>query len=477
MKSLKTLLPVLKPLLGQAGELYLVGGVLRDAYLDRSLKDVDISVRGDALAAAKKLGASLKARPFPLDEERGVYRVVRGEQVFDFAKWQGATLEKDLGRRDFTINAMALPVDALSGPLDKQVVDLFDGMKDLKSRRLRVTHPRVLQEDPLRMMRAFRLAAELDFVIEPKTLSAIKKEAKRLRQSAGERVREELMKIFATPRSARTLRAMDKAGLLSVFLPEAEEMRRTAHDYYGKEGVLGHSLDALASFEDLMGRWEEYFPGFHQKIEDYINQPVAGHPRRALLKITELLHDVGKPGTAKVENGKMHFYGHDHLGGRLSTGIAGRLKFSNEETKSISRMVNAHMRPGNLGHQPALTDRAVFRFFRDLESDGVGMLLVALGDHFTYLSEKEKKSKKDPVFLTIQKMLAKHFLSPESVNPPRLIDGNDLMRQLKLKEGPRIGALLNAIREAQAARRVRTRQDALALAKRLAAAKESLDEV
>jgi len=465
--SLALLAPVLAPLKALDG-VWLVGGAPRDALLDRPLKDIDLAVAGDPRRAAELMGRALKARAFPLDEERGIYRVVQpdGARVFDFTKIEGLSIETDLRRRDFTINALALPLSSL-GVKNPAFIDLFDGRADLKRRRVRLTGEKALKDDPLRVLRAFRFAAELGFSIDPRTAAAAARHRKLLTRCAAERLRDELLKILATPRSAAVFRAMDKAKVLSVLFPEAEPMRRAAHAYYGKQGVLGHSLDAMASFDKLTGEWEKYFPKYAGKIRLHLDEKVGGHRRLAFLKLAEFLHDVGKPATAKTENGKLHFYGHDHVGRDMSLGIGQRLRLSQDETRSVARLVGGHMRAGNLGHQPVLTDRAVFRFYRDLENDAVGMLLVSLADHFTYLSERQKKSGKDPVFRAIETMLARHFLTPERVHPPRLVTGNDLMKTLRLKEGPAVGRLLIAIQEAQGARRVKSREEALRFAQKL----------
>jgi poly(A) polymerase len=472
VNRLPSLRASLGPLLTGAGarKIWLVGGVLRDAFLGRDLADVDLAVAGDARKEAEALGRALGAKPFALDAERGIFRVVEKKglltRVFDFAALQGKTIQDDLRRRDFTLNALALPLaQAFGRDFHRHVLDLNQGRKDISQRRVRMNGPRVFPEDPLRLLRAFRLAAQLDFTVEPGTLAAVRRHRRLAAQSAAERVRDELYKVFCTPRAAQTLASMDRAGLLSVVFPEAEAMRKTAHAYYGKEGVLGHSIKAVASFEDLLTRLPFYFPKFHRGIRAYLEEPVAGYPRAALLKLAELLHDVGKPATAKVENGRLHFHGHDFMGMRLAQGIAGRFRLSHEETSSLSRLVEAHMRPGNLGHQPVLTDRAIYRFYRDLQGDALGMLLVALADHFTYLSEREKRSRKDRVFATIKKLIAAGFSRPNTVRPPQVVDGHDLMKAFELKPGPLIGRLLEAIREAQAAKKVVTRQDALAFVK------------
>jgi poly(A) polymerase len=244
---------------------------------------------------------------------------------------------------------------------------------------------------------------------------------------------------------------MDRAGLLTVLFPEGEPMRKTAHVYYGKEGVWGHSLAAVASLDKLLAEeLDAFFPGFAAPLKAHLEEPVGGYPRYALLKLVELMHDVGKPATAKVEDGKLHFHGHDHAGMKLTGKTAARLRLSNDEARSLGRMVGAHM-----------------RFYRDLEGDAVGMLIVALADHFTYLSDKQRRAQKDPVYLAIKKLLSHNFLRREVVQPPKLVDGNWLMEKLDLEPGPHIGRLLNGIREAQAAGQVKTPAQALKTAEKL----------
>lgn len=455
------------------GKAWLVGGFLRDALIGRPTSDVDMAVQGDAKALAVRFAHALGSSVFPLDEERGTYRVVlnspKGKIDFDFSRLQGKDILPDLHRRDFTINAMALPLPDWGGAHWRtNLIDPTGGMADLKARQVRRVSTAGFREDPVRLIRAFRFSAELDFPLSKETLTDVRRLRRLLIKSAPERVRDELLRLLATPRAAPTLAAMDRAGLLGVLFPELEPMRRTGKAYYGTGGVLAHSLAAVGSLEKLLEEeLPHQFPSFHRTLGKYLDEFVGGHPRFAHLKLVELFHDIGKPATAKREGGKLHFYGHDAVGARLVSGIATRLRFSSNESRSLSRQVGAHMRPGNLGHQPRLTDRAIYRFFRDLEGDAVGLLIVALGDHFTYLSPQGRRSRQDPVYKTIRKLLSHFFLKPEVVAPPKIIDGHFLMKSLKLKSGPGVGKLLAAVRESQAAGEVKTKKEALALAKSL----------
>jgi tRNA nucleotidyltransferase/poly(A) polymerase len=449
-------------------KIYLVGGAIRDLAAGRPVTDLDLALRRGAQKAARILAGEIKGSAFPLDRERGIYRVVGpgGGLTMDFSNFDGKNLLEDLGGRDYTLNAMAIAPRYFGTPgWQGKLIDPFGGWEDLKARKIRVVSEKALRSDPLRLLRGFRLAAELDFKIVPETLAAIKRRRQGLARCAAERVRDEIMKILATPRAGPAFFAMDRAGLLTVFFPEAEPMRRTARRYYGRGGVLDHSLRSIAALEGLLGRLPFYFPKFHKSLENYLAAPVGGYPRFALLKLAELLHDVGKPATAKIRKGKLTFYEHDQVGRRMTEAIGRRWRMSLQETRALAALVGAHMRPGNLGNQPVLTDRAIYRFFRDLGDNAVAMLIVSLADHFTYLSDRVRRGRRDPVFRSIKRMLERYFLERKRVSPPKIIDGRRLMKALKLKEGPLIGELLEKIREAQAAGRVKTTEEALALVK------------
>jgi tRNA nucleotidyltransferase/poly(A) polymerase len=461
------------------GRAWLVGGAPRDVLLKRPLKDVDLAVEDDPRRVAVRIGERLRAPVFPLDEERGIWRVtetVAGDKrTYDVAALRGGTIEKDLAGRDFTINAMALPLGTAFKP--SALLDLFGGRKDLRAKTIRLVSPGALREDPLRILRAFRLGAELGFSLAPDTARRIRSQGAGLLRSAPERRREELLRLFLSPRAAATLTAMDGAGILARLIPEVEPMRRTARAYYGKGGVLAHSLQALGSLEWLLERLPEFFPDFHGPLRAYLDAPISGVPRVALVKFGELLHDVGKPATAKKIGGKLAFHGHDYVGKKLALVIAGRLRLSSDESRSLGNLVRGHMRPGNLGHQPVLTDRAIFRFYRDLGQDAVAMLILSLADHFTYLTPRARRSRKDPVIAAVRRMLENYFLRPEKVAPPKVVDGHDIMKSLGIRPGPAVGKILTAIQEAQAEGRVADRAQALALGEKLLKGQRDSDRI
>lgn len=465
---------------------YLVGGALRDFLLEKKTQDLDLVCEGSPVYFSQNLAKSFNGTLVVLDDQTKIYRIVLPKGLpgpvsyLDVAKMQGRTIEEDLGRRDFTVDSMALPLSAMRNTHPHKLIDPFDGQKDLRRKTLKMVHPQVFQEDPLRMLRAFRLAAQLGFKIEAKTSRQIKKDAARLLQSSYERIQQELAMIFRTKNSCGALEAMDKAGLLTEIFPELEASRGCAVVYYGKGGVLKHSFRVLKRLEYLLENLPRLYPDLHQEIGKDLD-PV-------LLKLTALLHDVAKPATARMRKGRLRFFGHEEKGGQMASKILRRLRFSKNYERACELMIRDHLRPGNLAANPVISDRAMYRFFKDLQDQGVNLLLTAWADHSSYLTEGQvKKIEKhldqedlsippgvpQAVHKTLKHLLAvslllrHYFRRPEKVFPPKLIDGNDVMKALKMKPGPEVGKILEKLREAQATGKIHTREEALSFIRKL----------
>jgi len=444
---------------------WIVGGFLRDRFLKRDLDDLDIAIQGNPENFADQVAQTFNAKFFPLDSERGIYRVIckHSEKQFtiDIAALRAVDIDGDLLDRDFSINAMALPIkQAHQRKSVRFLIDPTNGLRDLEEKTVRVLNQKTFSADPLRLIRAYRIAAQLNMSIEKATRKLVSKNAPRIKRVSPERVREEMLRIMNTGRTTWALKTMEEDRLLRAILPEIEAMKRCAIRYYGKGGVWKHSLNTVASFEWLQAKWRHLFPRFHRQINNYLQDSIGGFARAAHLKLACLIHDVAKPKCAKMIKGRLRFFRHDEVGEKMAGVIANRLRLSTAEGKSLQHLVRAHMRPGNLAHQPFLSDKAIYRFFRDLQEDGVAMLLVALADHFTYLKEKERIGKKDIVYLTIRKMLRQYYFAHEKVTPPKVLDGHTIMKELKIKPGPIIGKIISAVQEAQASGSIKSTDEA-----------------
>lgn len=452
---------------------YLVGGPVRDSLLNRPCHDWDF-VSQKAHSLSRSVARTLRAKLIVLDEQNRIYRVIlkKGETTplltLDFAEMQGQTIERDLKRRDFTINAMAQALDQTS------IIDLFGGHHDLQKKIIRAVSRKAFQDDPLRILRTFRFAAQFGFSIDPQTLRWVKAHQTLLGSHPGgvarERVREELLKLLSQPNSGPFLISMDTCGLLTTLFPAMEAGRRVGMRYYGKGGVVKHALQAVVNLEWIFNHLSALAylnpAPVRQAVKTYINQPLGGHPRATFLKLGALLHDIGKPATAQVIRGRLRFFGHEEIGADIARKTTEQLRFSRQETQAIRSWVQNHMRPGNLAAAKGVTDKAMARFFRDLGEDGLGMLLVSLGDHYTYLARSRWGKGKDSVEATTHRLLERYCLQREKVLPARLINGHALMKKLRLQSGPLIGKLLDLIQDAQAEGKVKTPGEALGWARK-----------
>ena len=481
----------------QEREIYLVGGCVRDGLLGRPLIDVDLAIAGDDAegAVARALALRLNGAYVPLGERFGTARVALprddgGVIQVDCTEFTG-TLRDDLLRRDFTIDAMAVDVADFGGAVawaQADIIDPCNGRHDLETGLLRLVSPDALDADPLRLLRAVRLAAEMGLTIDPKTQVEIRERARLLAAAAPERQRDELCKILAAPGAAFWLLLMDDLGLLAVLLPELVEGRGVEQPKEHHWDVFRHQMEAVAAAEAMVERHlpvllqdREYLqPGlnhipWHPGMEGYFDNEVGGLPRKVLLKLAALLHDIGKPASKTFEpNGRMRFFGHAELGAEMVEKMLRRLRFSNQGIEAIARMVDNHLRPGQWSDTGMPTARALFRYFRDVGNVAVDTIYLNLADHLAARGPMFDEVRWQEHVAVANAALAYYFDQRLwHAAMPRLVTGNDLMEALHLQPGPVVGRLLAEVDEAAAVGAVATKEEALILAVRWLAADET----
>ena len=456
--------------------LYLVGGLLRDQLLGRSLRylNVDVIIERGALALSHALAEGLHGAFVLLDEAAGCARVVVGEGAarveLDISEFRGATLEEDLALRDFTVNAIAMPLTAwLREPAHPtQWIDPLHGREALKQKRLIACFPGTFTDDPVRILRAFRFATQLEFEIDSATVAYAKRVVAALAQVSGERIRDELMAIFETDHAAGAIRSLNELGALDVIFPELSLGRGMHQGGYHHLDVLGHQLEAVVQADRILQDFAEFSLPLQEVLATYCSTPmVERRTRKGLIKLASLLHDVGKPARRTVEpDGEIWFLGHEETGAALATEIVKRLRLSNREAEMVCQLVLHHLRPGFLSREPQLTRRAVYRFFKQLGEDGPGCLLTWWADRMATRGPMSRLDQLDQQRSRLEELFHAYFFqAAEVVKPPRLVDGRQLMTTFQLAPGPLIGQLLGAIEEAQAEGHIHSPEEALALAK------------
>lgn len=471
----------LQPLLTEQDvPVYLVGGGVRDALLGELSYDLDFAVPEGAIGLAFRVGDALGAPAFVLDEERDIGRVVLPdkESVLDFARFRRESLEADLKDRDFTINAMALP----AGTLEREhLVDPCGGLQDLQRGVVRLTHEGALADDPVRALRAVRIVARFGFEMTAETAQAVQVAAPDLGAVSAERVRDEVLKLLQTDRPDEGVGQMAALGVLDVVLPEVAALRGVEQSAPHHEPVLAHTVSVLqwlVQVEAVVVNGEEgaaplteareALAAYAPEVGEHLARKVVGDvDGRTLLRLGGLFHDVGKARTREVDaDGRIRFFGHDKEGAGLAAHRLRRLHLSNEVVRTVQSMVAAHMRPLFLNQTEKVTRRAVYRFFRDAGEAGVDVGLLTVADHLaTHDGVGEEEEWKG--LLAVVGRLYRHYFEAyeETVAPPPLLDGNELMDALDLRPGPEVGRLLRLIEEAQAAGEVSTKEEAVALAR------------
>lgn len=441
-------------------ELYLVGGTVRDWLLKRETKDFDFTLKEGAYCLAKRVADSLGGSFVGLDKERDTARVVYKEFCLDFSGFKGASLKEDLRKRDFTINALGL--DLREGRL----IDPLAGKKDLEERRIRVISEDSFKEDPLRMLRAVRLAATLSFEVEKETLNLMAQFKGLIKNVSPERINLELFLIFNQPSSCPYLLLLCRLGLLFEIFKELKPLKKVAQNGFHHLNAFDHSMATLEKLEEIVSDLENTFPDFACRIKEHLGQILASdHSRLSNLKLSCLLHDVGKAQTLREVEGRIRFIGHEKVGADMSAKICRGLKLSKKETDYIKQLVRFHMWPGYLSGLNRVSKRAVLRFLRKLGENDMDLLLLSLADRYAakgVLTTCRTLKRHEELVRTILEEL---FRQQELKPLPGLIMGKDLISLFNLSPSPLIGKILKRVNEAYLAGEIKDRQEALGLAR------------
>jgi len=467
---------------------YLVGGFIRDILLGRDTADIDIAIDADAADTAAQLAEALNGTDVLLDKGHGISRVVltngeapspRGQWDIDLSTIAGG-IEADLSRRDFTIDAMAvdlkdiatLPHPSPSKP--SVLIDPFRGWEDLNGGVIRAVAETAFAEDPARLLRTVRLAAELDFAIADETEALLRQHCHLATAVAGERTRDEMLRLLALPQGEQPLVSLDRLGLLDAVIPELAPMKGVEQPKEHSWDVFQHSLQTVAAADFLLrrGGWRHgdsepilNAVPWSPELERHFDAEVSsGSTRRSLLKLAALLHDIAKPQTKAIdERGKMRFLGHPQDGAETARAILERLRFTTKEAKLVEIVIRYHLRPGQMSHEDdPPSRRAIYRYFRDTGEAGIDILFFSLADHLATRGPSLNLAYWREHADMVEYVLSQRLEQESVIAPPKLVDGHDLIDIFGIKPGPKMGELLEAVREAQASGELSTREEALA---------------
>jgi tRNA nucleotidyltransferase/poly(A) polymerase len=431
--------------LGSGDRAWLVGGAVRDALLGRPAGDADIAVDGAVEAVGRDLADRLGGAVFVYSERFAAFRVAVAGRHIDLSPLRPgplasaapgaspeARLTADLAGRDFTVDAMAEPVEG------GEVLDPLGGREDLAAGRLRLCSPRALDDDAVRILRLARLELELGFVPDDEALVAARAAAPALAGVSGERVRDELTATLALRGASAAVRRLGRLGALRAVLPEVEALRAVGQNPYHHHDVLTHTLEAL-----------DYVPGVVEQLggvrflapPDEVGLPGAG--ALAPLAWAVLLHDIGKPVVRREEDGRIIFWHHDEVGRGMALEIARRLRMSKRFADYVGLLIRQHLRLGFLVREQPLTRRALARYRRDVSPYVFESVVVSLCDRLATRGERTSLTS-----IARHYRLARDAWTAVAKAPvPRLLSGDDVIALLGITPGPTVGQALEALEE------------------------------
>ena len=443
---------------------WIVGGAVRDALLGRAIVDVDVAVEGSPEEAARAIAKAGRGPAFQLSEEFGAWRAMgpaADRWVADASTLQGPTIEEDLARRDFAINAMAVPLEG------GDLVDPLGGLADIESRTLRVL-PGAYDADPLRPLRMVRLATDLGFAPDPETEDATRAAAARVPEASGERIFAELRRLVIAPGVAEGVRLADRTGVLAAILPELTELHGVDQSRYHHLDVFGHTVEVLehqvAMEEDPAG---VFGPELGARVGAELDRPVGDELNAwQALRLVALLHDIAKPRTRGVlPDGRVTFMGHHEVGVEMIDAICARLRTSERLRTFLGAVTRYHLVLGFLVHERPLSRSLVYRYLKTCEPVELEVTVHTCADRLATRGANADAA--IAVHLELARELAAEALEWRARPPHAPVRGDDLARELDIPPGPELGKLLAQLEEAAFAGEASTREDALALARRL----------
>jgi len=437
-----------------ANEVYLVGGTVRDYFMGIESHDRDIIVMDeDAKDFALKLQKLFDATFISLDEENKIYRLVMRDKLnyIDVTNPVGGTIEKDLMRRDLTINSIALNIKT------GEVIDISGGVADIKNKCIHCINDHNFVDDPLRLLRVYRFQALYGFDIAPETVNAICTYSYLINKPAVERINYEILKLFSGKYAHIALENMNKTWLLEAVFPFVKELKQVPPNSHHHLDLLHHSIETVKQIQIL-------YEDASEDVKEHLDRvDFGGFSRLAHLKFAGFLHDIGKFSTWTIEEGGRHrFIKHDDVGAKLASKILKNMHFSNKQIEYLSLMVKNHIYPSQVMCAPQITEKIMMRFVRKMDVNSIDSIILAMSDRLSARGPEITDAIVERNINSLNMLLKFYLEIRENLKPlPILLTGNDVMKILDIKPSPKLGEIMTALHEAQMSGDVMTREQAV----------------
>lgn len=440
-------------------EIYLVGGTVRDYYMGLDSTDRDIIVMDEeAREFALKLAELFEASFVPLDEENKIYRIVLADKIncIDVTNPVGDSIEKDLMRRDLTINAIA--VNIRTG----EIIDISGGVTDIRNKCINYVNELNFVDDPLRLLRVYRFQALYGFSLAPETINAVCKYSDLIHKPAVERINYEILKLFSGEYAHIALENMNKTWILEEIFPFVKELKQVPPNSHHHLDLFHHSIETVKQVQNLYSEASD-------EVKEHLNRvDFGGFSRLAHLKLAAFMHDIGKFSTWTIEEGKHRFIKHDDVGAKMSVKILKDLHCSNKQIDYISSMIKYHIYPSHVMTSPQITEKIMMRYVRKMDKNSIDAIILAQADRLSARGPEITDEIVERNITSLNMLLRFYLEARETLKPlPKLLSGNDVMDILNIKPSRKLGVIMEALHEAQVSGDVITREHAVEFVKKL----------
>jgi len=434
--------------------MYIVGSYIRDFFLGKKAHTIDVYVESNAEKMAMEYAAKIGGRAIKYQSWKNLWRILdsKNQLVGNFHDMKGENLETSLKNRDFTINSLAIEVFNVDLMNKITIIDYFGGLDDLEDKKIRTVSKETFDHNPLRLLKAIRYMAELEFDLEENTHKLIKEKKELLKNVENEKYTYEIFKILASEYSNEYIEFMEKEfDMFQIVFPEIIPMKCTGKCKYHTVDVFTHSVQTLKKLE-FISRSDGFFEPHIRKTYEKHSKELMSHGRNRLqiIKLASLFHDVGKPESEEIDKeGRTRFGGHEITGGRIIESISKRLNLADAESNLMKKIVEKHMIPLDIYTHNDVSGKALYERFKTTGDATLDVFLIALADITAtreLLNPKEELHK----FKVFIEYLVDNYLTRylEVQNISDIVNGRDLIEKLKIDSGSHIGELIEEIRKA-----------------------------
>lgn len=428
-------------------DIYLVGGAVRDFLLGKNTFDKDIIVKS-AEEFASRFANDNDGTFIELDKENKIYRVVLSDKVNYIDVTEADDIEKDLKRRDFTINSIAVNLK------NDEIIDVTGGRLDLERGIIRSISEGNLVDDPLRILRGYRFAATLGFEIESETQRQIDKHLDLILEPARERITYEIMKLFDGKYTASVLLKADK--LIEIIYPVFVDVKKVPKNTHHHLDLYEHSVETVNQIQLLYEAADTVIREHLEKID------FGGFSRLAHLKLAAFFHDIGKFSTWTIEGERHRFIKHDDVGSKMAKEILKQNKFSKKQIEYIANMIKNHIYPSQVVSSENVTEKIYMRYIRKMGDNVIDNILLAKADRLSArgpaITEAIVKENID----NLDKLLDYYIAIKDSLKPlPKLLSGDEIMELKNIPQSPKLGEIITALKNEQLEGNIVSKDDAI----------------